>query len=91
MRQCWWGEGSSRLQPACALLSSGNLTALAWDNGTVRLKLGGEELLHSRPGQWYAPAGISAFVRTADGLLTLRMALLCYSRLKAKDSAPPNL
>lgn len=30
-------------------------------------------------------------VRTADGLLTLRMALLCYSRLKAKDSAPPNL
>ncbi len=63
-----WGEGSSRLQPACALLSSGNLTALAWDNGTVRLKLGGEELLHSRPGQWYAPAGISAFVRTADGL-----------------------
>ena len=61
-----WGEGSSRLQPACTLLSSGNLTALAWDNGTVRLKLGGEELLHSRPGEWYAPAGISAFVRTED-------------------------
>ena len=39
-----------------------------WDKGTVRLKLGGEELLYSRPGQWYAPAGISAFVRTADGL-----------------------
>ena len=36
--------------------------------------------------------GLTGFsVHTADGLLTLRIALLCYSRLKSKDSAPPNL
>ena len=30
-------------------------------------------------------------VHTADGFLTLRLCLLCYSRLKSKDSASPNL
>lgn len=30
-------------------------------------------------------------IHTADGLLTLRIALLCYSRLKSKDSPQPNL
>lgn len=30
-------------------------------------------------------------VHTADGFLTLRLGLLCYSRLKSKDSASPNL
>ena len=70
------GEGFGRKFPQCHLLSNGSYSVLACDNGLTASRAGELAVTLARPGEYYAPAGVSIFFNGADGLLGLTPAPL---------------
>ncbi len=68
---CRIGEGYDLARPACHLLSNGLLRALCTDSGAVSLiDDRGETPVSTRFRERYAPAGVSFFYRSDEGVLT---------------------
>ena len=61
------GESFGRRSPQCHLVSNGSYSVLACDNGLTASRLGETRITLARPGEFYAPAGVSAFVQEAGG------------------------
>jgi len=73
------GEGCARLCPECHLISNGDYAVLAHDSGVSAARMGEEQITLARPGEPYAPAGVSVFFHGPDGLRGLTPAPL-YQR-----------
>lgn len=63
------GESWDREAPACHLVSNGSYTVLCTDGGANSSRLDRLTLTLAEFGGRYAPAGVSFFLRTADGAL----------------------
>jgi len=72
----WEGTAPSRLAPERFLLGDGDYTVLCSANGESRSCLGETALTLDRPGESFAPAGISWFFKDKDGLFSLTRAPL---------------
>ncbi len=73
------GERFGRRFPACHLVTNGGYSVLACDNGLTSSRAGEMAVVLARPGEYYAPAGVSAFFNGPGGLLGLTPAPL-YQR-----------
>ncbi len=73
------GEDFGRKRPQCHLLSNGSYSLLACDNGLTSAWAGENAVTLARPGEYYAPAGVSVFFRDPDGLSGLTPAPLYQS------------
>ena len=70
------GEEFGRKFPQCHLLSNGSWSILACDNGLTMSKAGETAIALARLGEYYAPAGVSAFFNSPVGLMGLTPAPL---------------
>lgn len=70
------GEFCGRLNPNCHLVSNGSYSVFACDNGLTASRMGEVQVTLAEMGEYYAPAGVSAFVRGAEGVLGLTPAPL---------------
>ena len=70
------GEGFSRKEPRCQLLSNGSFSLLACDNGLTQCQTGKLAVTLARTGEYYAPAGVSAFFCGPSGVTGLTPAPL---------------
>ena len=70
------GEKFGRLEPECHLVSNGSYHVFCQDNGLTSSKLGENQILLAQEGRYYAPSGVSAFFRGAEGILGLTPAPL---------------
>ena len=73
------GEDFGRRFPQCHLLSNGSYSVMACDSGLTVSKAGELCVALARPGEYYAPAGVSVFFNDSDGLVGLTPAPL-YQR-----------
>lgn len=73
------GEGFGRRFPQCHLLSNGGYSVLACDNGLTMSRTGETSVTLARPGEYYAPAGVSVFFNGPGGLVGLTPAPLYQS------------
>ncbi len=73
------GEGFGRKLPRCHLMTNGSYSVLACDNGLTAARLGETAVTLARPGEYYVPAGLSAFFCGPDGVTGLTPAPL-YQR-----------
>ena len=70
------GREFGRKFPRCALLSNGSYSVLFCDNGLSASWAGERAVALARPGEYAAPAGVSAFFHGPDGLIGLTPAPL---------------
>ncbi len=70
------GEGFGRKFPQCQLVANGSYSLLACDNGLTAARLGEASVFLARPGEYYAPAGVSVFFHGPGGLVGLTPAPL---------------
>ena len=70
------GETFGRKYPRCHLVSSGSYSVLACDNGLTAARVGETTVALARPGEYFAPAGVSVFFRGPWGLAGLTPAPL---------------
>ncbi len=70
------GEEFGRLEPRCHLVSNGSCAVLACDNGLTWERMGEVQLTLAQPGDFYAPAGVSAFLSLKEGTFGLTPAPL---------------
>ena len=70
------GESFGRKLTRCHLVSNGSYSVLACDNGLTAARLGEAAITLARPGEYYAPAGVSAFFNGPSGLVGLTPAPL---------------
>ena len=73
------GEGFGRKRPQCHPLSNGSYSLLACDNGLAMSRAGEDAVTLARPGEYYAPAGVSVFFNGPGGLVGLTPAPLYQS------------
>ena len=70
------GDGFGRKHPQCHLVTNGSYSALACDNGLTLSTLGARAVTLARPGEYYAPAGVSVFFSGPEGTAGLTPAPL---------------
>ncbi len=70
------GEEYGLKFPRCHLVGGESYSVLACDNGLTRSRSGEASVTLARPGEYYAPAGVSAFFNGPDGLVGLTPAPL---------------
>jgi cellobiose phosphorylase len=73
------GDTFSRRRPQCHLLSNGSYSLLACDNGLTSSRAGEDAVTLARPGEYYAPSGVSVFFNGPGGLMGLTPAPLYQS------------
>ena len=62
------GEDWGRLAPRCHLVSNGSYAVFACDNGLTSARMGEVQVTLAKPGEYYAPAGVSVFFQGKAGL-----------------------